>query len=447
MEKKQQKKPSGLSMGGVMPRNLKKLNPVSTVRIPQNGPPKQTQQKKPIPKPRPINKRKINPGSALEFIKSNILYAVVPVFILALYLFNINVLPPHMSSTDISADYQNLSDAGSFDFLPVKIILVIFAKLHLFSYLYVRLLSVALMLFALFCFYKLLAGWISRRVAVFSVLLFASSSWALSQTRQDNVTAMLFGVIPVILYLGNLALHSKSTALRILSSILLAQVIFVPGAVWFLLSALIIYALYEKDEVIAGKLILPFSVLMLTLAASLGIILRLSLDIPTQALKMLGLQVGSLPSVASVKNGLLELPGQLFYNGLNDSSSWLYGTPIIDWISAVLLIAGIIYLAKTRLFLTKKRFMFTFLVLCIVLIAVNGPVFISLLLPLAYMFVAFGITYLIDQWLIIFPNNPLPRMLGLGVVGLVVLMIIGYHAERYFIGWPKTDAYHQIFKV
>ncbi|HYF96918.1 MAG TPA: hypothetical protein VD947_02655, partial [Patescibacteria group bacterium] len=164
-----------------------------------------------------------------------------------------------------------------------------------------------------------------------------------------------------------------------------------------------------------------------------------------QALKIIGIESGILPSLTTLSNNTSELPGQLFYKGIDDGSIWLVGTPAIDWVTMIFLVAGFAYLIKTKIHPLRKKVLFTLFILSLILTLVNGVFYISLVLPIMYLIAVIGVTYMIDQWLVIFPNNPLARWLGISMVCIAVVMAVAYNIERYFIGWPKSEAYHQVF--
>lgn len=376
-------------------------------------------------------------------LKGKIFYLLIPAFITGLYIFDINNFPP-LSPGNAGESLETSSDIDSIAYLPVKVVLVVLHKLGIGNQYNMRYLSVLVMLFGIFCFYKFISSLVRKRMAVFATLLFSCSTWALLQARQDSITTMQLALIPAVLYLGGLIITSNSLVLRFISSVLLAEFIFVPGAIWFFLFIFVI-AIYLNEKVRFRSIILPFTVFVATLAAYAAILFHWSLTGYHQLIKLLGPELGSLPSISTIKANALDLPGQLFYSGLNDPS-WLSQTPIIDWVTLSFLIAGVIYLIKTKQRPIKKKIIVSFFVLALALIILNGIAYVSILLPIAYLVVGLGITYLADQWMIIFPNNPLARSLGLIMIGLVIFTVCFFHLERYFVGWPKTSEYHQIYK-
>lgn len=451
---KNQKKPTMLSMGGVLsPKSNRAVSTPSKISQNLSDIKRTVSEKTPLPlKPAntpqpgktPKKKRRLSLKKPFIAIKRNIFYIFTFVFIIGLYIFDINRFPPVVSGP--SNTYQMPSDIDSVAFLPVKVALISLHKLHLGGQLNARYISVAIMLLSLAFFYKFISNWLSRRMSVVAVLLFACSSWSLFQTRQDTVTTMMLALVPAILYAGGLAISTNSRILKILAGIILAQFVFVPGAVWFFILPAVLALIYQKETFSFRSLYLPLAAFLAMIAGYVALIIHWSLDSYPQLLRLVGMEVGDLPALSTIRVNATDLPSQLFLRGINDSSLWLKGTPIVDWVTIIFLLLGFIYSYKTKLYPIGKKVLWVFLILSLLLILVNGVTYVSVILPLLYILIALGITHLTDQWMVIFPNNPLARSFGLVVVGLVIIVVCAFHVERYFIGWPKTDEYHQIYK-
>lgn len=433
---KNQKKSISLSMGGVLPRKLKpEQASIATAK---------TKILK-IKKDQTDKKREKIKKPAFSWLKlrNNFVLIVLSLFIAGLYLFDINHFPPLQHPGNI---YHSGSDINSADYLPAKIILLALSKLHINFSVDLRVLSVVIMLFSVFCFYKLASTWISRRMSAISTLLFSSSTWVLTQTRTEGISVMMLALIPVLLYAGSLLVNSKSNFAKVFLVIILLQLIFIPGAIWFLILAGIICLFYFKNNLDLRSILAPLIAVLLIASVDAALVYHFSLVKLSELERLAGLNSTVVPSLHSMINNAANLPNQLFFSGINDSSLWLYPTPIIDWVSLVLMLAGLIYLVSSNLHPARKKIIFSFIVLSLVLIIINGSAFISILLPVLYLAIAAGITYLLQQWLVIFPNNPLARYLGFALVCCIALLICGFHIGRYFVGWPKTDAYHHVYR-
>ena len=67
-----------------------------------------------------------------------------------------------------------------------------------------------------------------------------------------------------------------------------------------------------------------------------------------------------------------------------------------------------------------------------------GAVDIAIFLPLLYIFIGGGLSFLLIQWLHVFPRNPIARMIGISMLSALVVLIAAYHLNRYFIAWPLS---------
>ncbi len=398
---------------------------------------------------RPLPKHKAGKFSIknlLVFIKDNVFYLIIPLTLLFSYLYKLKSLPPIGMEGSLSVSHNSLSSIDTIDFLPIKMLIVGFEKLGFSNPIDIRVLNVLLCLISILLFYKIISGWLGGRMGGVSVLLYGLSTWSIAQSRHDSEFIMLALFIPFLLFFGNMLISSGSTLLRLTSAVVLAQFIFVPGAVWFMLISLIVYFVSSGKQTRTREFLLPVLTMILVWLGYVALIFYLSLTSWSQVFRLLGVQVGELPSWSIIRTNMTELPSQLFISGVNDSSFWLFKTPIIDWVTLIFVVTGFIYMIKKTRTSLRVKYLFFILLLSISLVCLNGPFYISLILPAIYIIAAIGIDYLIRRWLNIFPNNPIARSIGIFLICTTVLLSCAYHMERYFIGWPKTNAYQELYK-
>ena len=79
-----------------------------------------------------------------------------------------------------------------------------------------------------------------------------------------------------------------------------------------------------------------------------------------------------------------------------------------------------------------------FLVLLLAISIEASPLGYAILIPFIYIFAATGVVTLLTQWYQIFPKNPVARAVGIVPMVLVLLVVMSYHLNRYFIAWPNT---------
>jgi uncharacterized protein YqhQ len=72
------------------------------------------------------------------------------------------------------------------------------------------------------------------------------------------------------------------------------------------------------------------------------------------------------------------------------------------------------------------------------LVALNGPVPLSILIPFAYILIAAGITFMLQQWFTVFPRNPVAKNIGVAIMTLAVVTTTFYHINHYYVAWPNA---------
>jgi hypothetical protein len=82
-----------------------------------------------------------------------------------------------------------------------------------------------------------------------------------------------------------------------------------------------------------------------------------------------------------------------------------------------------------------------------ILVALGGSVTIAALIPLMYLAIAAGTHYLLDQWLTIFPRNPVAKFVGVSLVSFVVAFSAFYHLRAYFVAWPQAPETRAVYVV
>ena len=139
------------------------------------------------------------------------------------------------------------------------------------------------------------------------------------------------------------------------------------------------------------------------------------------------------------------VPVHLFIRGPQYPELWLGKAPILDVFALVACILGI-YFYLTHWKASRSRYLAVLALFGFVLVGLGGPVGLSILVPLLYMAVATGLAYLLRDWLKTFPNNPLARSLGIGLVVFAVTLSCLYNYRAYFIAWPHTAVTKATFR-
>ncbi len=291
------------------------------------------------------------------------------------------------------------------------------------------------------CFF-ILREWYSLRVAILGTWLFMSSAWVLHIGRLATPEASFFLVLPLLwaaIWLYFTTLHK--TALIVLS-VLLGLCLYLPGMVWFFL----VLAIWQRKAIwrevkrvpiwyrIGASLVLVLILLPLLLA-----VIR-SADV---AIAALGLP-SHPPTIKQLGQNAWNLPVSLFWRGPADPVRWLRPVPVLDAFSGVMLLLGL-YSLRYHVTLIRTQVLLVVIGIASVLIVLGGPVTLSALVPILYLFIAAGIAFFLQQWFTVFPRNPLARGIATTFVSITVLLVSYYHINHYFIAWPQTPATRTAF--
>ncbi len=291
-------------------------------------------------------------------------------------------------------------------------------------------------------FYYVLSKWYTIRIALLGTLLLVTSSWYLHTTRlaANDVTFML---VILLLACGSWVHRSRINLLTIsVSALIVIGLLYIPGMVWFVLPLLI----WQKKRI--GRAIKSLAVwqLVVIIIVSTIILGPLVWALVTQSrlyLIWLGLPA-DWPTIKQIVINLAHIPDQLFWHGPTNPTKGLVGLALLDWFSIIMIIVGL-YAYRFKLHLDRTWFLIYIAITGTFLIAIGGPVKISLFLPFAYLLVASGIALMLQQWFTVFPRNPFARSLGAGLIILAVMGSSFYQLNQYFIAWPNTPDTRQSF--
>ena len=135
----------------------------------------------------------------------------------------------------------------------------------------------------------------------------------------------------------------------------------------------------------------------------------------------------------------VKIPVRVFYQGPNDPAFWLGRLPLLGIFASVVSAVGV-YAYWFKLRLDRTKALLYLLIFSAVLSSFSGQTSLSIILPLMYVLATGGITLLLQQWLTVFPRNPLARSIGRGLVTVAVLFAAFYQINQYFVAWPNSPS-------
>ena len=309
-----------------------------------------------------------------------------------------------------------------------------------------RLPSVLFGLLALVCLTYILRCWYGIRTAIFGAVLFGCSAWLLHVSRLATTDVMYLAVVPVLL-----ATHiywQRQQARRgaiLLVIVALGLCMYIPGAIWLMLGGLLLQPKRTLGALGEVRRWWQWALAGLLAAGLLAPLAWSFWRTPELIHTWLGLPQTFAPPLIILK----RLADSLIFplaRGPHDPVVWLDRLPIMSLFASVMVLAGaLFYLRHFRA--PRTRLLIGYFLIGAVLFALNGPVSISLVLPLFFILAAGGIGYLLHEWLRVFPRNPLARSIGFGLVGLVIALNCAYNLRAYFVAWPHNHATRTTFTI
>jgi hypothetical protein len=301
----------------------------------------------------------------------------------------------------------------------------------------VRLANTVFGVIAVVVFSRLLQLWYGGRTALLGSILFLTSAWVLHVSRFASNDVLYLVALPLMLYL-QVTLRQASNRLWFFAvPVIWGLSLYIPGLVWLVVvqiwllrSHLVqnwqrLNAWWQKLAlVLSGIIWLPL--LIVHLSRSLNNVLTW-LGLPTH-----------VPNAIEILKQFLGVPLHLFIHGPKSPDLWLGKSPILDVFSLICCVLGIYFYATHRK-ASRSRALFSLFIVSWILVAIGGPVPLSLGVPLLYLFAACGIGYLLHDWLKVFPRNPLARWLGVSLIVLAVSMSVVYNLRAYYIAWPHNS--------
>lgn len=294
------------------------------------------------------------------------------------------------------------------------------------------------------CFSYLIWLWHDAKTTIFAIILFAFSPWVLHVSRIASFDVMFLLVAPALL-LSHVLLHRYNSKpwVFIITLATWSLLLYIPGAIW-----LVIWNIYLQRSDIKSAWLSCAGLFrkLLALLASL-IWLPLVAEVAVGNIRILSYlgAPNKFGEPAEIAKHAAGVPYHLFAVGPEYPAIWLGHAPILNIFCLVMCALGIYYYVD-HWGASRSKLLISFLVISLLLVALNGPVAISLLVPLLYIFVAMGIAYILSLWLKTFPLNPLARSAGIGIVAFAVGLSAVYGLRSYFVAWPANQTTIHIFR-
>ena len=286
--------------------------------------------------------------------------------------------------------------------------------------------------------------WHGRRTAIFASVLFASSAWVLHVSRYASYDVVYLWAMTSLLLTHALLHHYKKQVLVWYLTLLLWGLLLpIPGMIWFLVPSLYLQRsrILDSWQTFGRWWQRCVAVIILLLWVPL---LGVDLSRSGQLRAWLGLP-SHLAGPAELLRQFVGVFVHLFIRGPQYPTLWLGRAPLLDAFTLAMCALGI-YFYGSRWRTGRSRLLERTFGIGVILVALQGPVSLSILVPVVYAAAAMGVAYLLHEWLQVFPLNPLARSLGIGLVALVVAASCTYNLRAYFIAWPHNPVTQATFR-
>ncbi len=401
-----------------------------------------------------IVENEIKKGPKAFFIDNQILLITLAIFAVAFFLrfFDLGLLPQGVSASEKETiiTIESLSkkdmwlDSGYHNAAYIYLG-YLWSKVFGLTVLSLRCLSALIGGLTVVLGYLFISKWFSKKVAIFTSLLFAVSSFHVAVSRlilpEIFLPFVLFALFLTLTY----AYREKNIWLFGLSGFL-TGVGFYCSPAFLLVPLIFIFAggyFFKKNR----KFILAYrQELLVAVLGFLAVIIPCAVSFylnPDAYFDFLKLE----PSLGSLVMNLSQIPSMLFLEGPRDPLYNLGTEPLLDPFIFVSSLGGLVFAA-----ISISRRKYFFLILWMVFLSLYAALKPELegvdllgLLPVIYIFSALIIGYLLEKWFETFPADRGARLLAVGLMSVFFALSMLYNLEKYFVAYRHSEQVQEEF--
>lgn len=275
----------------------------------------------------------------------------------------------------------------------------------------------------------------TKRVTALAITIFVTSSWFLQSARVITPVVMALYSTTALIFLSLWLPHAKHKKLAfVFATTVAASLVYTPGFLPLLILLLIIKPkrFLSILKTVPNWLIICSALLFVVMIGPLLYSLVFG-ALPVRT--YLGIPLVFEP-IEWLKR-LLIIPAYIFARGPLQPVFNVGRLPVLDIFTTILAVLGA-YSYYYQRKLSRTGLLVILAIFACLMIALNGPLWLPLLMPVVYILVAMGIAVLLQQWFTVFPRNPIARTIGIALLCLALATISVYHLTRYFITWPNN---------
>ncbi|MBI1857385.1 glycosyltransferase family 39 protein [Candidatus Saccharibacteria bacterium] len=367
-----------------------------------------------------------------------LIIGISTLFIVGLFWFKLGSLTigPHQSELSYAANNANLNLVANKPLnLPHAALTAVIQIFGSHSIFVLRSVSALFGLLAVWLFYLIIRSWHTTRIAFMATALFASSSWLLHAARLGTPDILYTALLSLVLF-GIWLKKGKWPSITLFGlAIIGTLLLYIPGLIWFVLPGLF----WQRKRIFTTLNQMPLWLSVLWTIAVLLLVVPLLRAVwlkPEILRPLLGLP-DHWPTIKQVFDNALAIPRQLLWRGPKDPAHWLGTIPLLDVFNITMFAVGL-YAYWFSVKLDRTRLLAAVSIIGFILVSIGGPVKLLILMPFIYIIGAAGLALLLQQWLTVFPRNPLAHTIGTGLIVITVALTSFYHISQYFIAWPNA---------
>ncbi len=391
----------------------------------------------------------------LKYLRTNktlVLFYVASIFLmLFIGFFRLSTLMPGLAKPEFETSKLLLGWHGILND-PLNLIInvirsVIFKTVNIKSAFDLRLPSVILGLSSMIGFYFLLKSYYGHKTAIIGSFLFDCSALLIHLTRfGSNMVEYLFSMVFILLINSFVAKRSLNPYLFSIFIFILLLISFNPGTIWLIILGFILIFRQYKAIFLKFRSILSFISLFLSIALPLSLLLWYSVKNPINIFGYLAIPIRSF-NINHFLSSIAITLRDIFIFNTAQPDLWLGHSPTLDALGLVSLVLGGYYLIK-HFKSSRVQYLASSLVLAILLIALNRNLMnIGLVLPILFIIITVGISYLLQSWYKVFPSNPIARFIGLSLIIVVIALSCLFNLRSYFVAWAYNPTSRAAFQI
>jgi len=381
---------------------------------------------------------------SINILRENLLntFLVVSLVVITLILliYKLGSIVPAYGPTEFKTATSILGFSGFFNhifYLPIEIIRsFLFGIFPSHGYTLTRLPNVVFGIASISIFSYLIYVWHGRRTATLATILFITSAWTLHVSRLASYDVLYtFAALSMVLINVLMKKYKTSPKIFIFCGFLSGLLATIPGIIWLLMISF--FLLKDEISIAWQHLLKKWHKIIFTVFVTYWIpLVTFSIVEYGGLLKFLGAPNHFLGVWQTIKH-FIAVPVHLFIRGPQYPELWLGRAPVFD-VFVLLCIAIGLYFYISHKEAARSQMLLVLLLCSMFLVGLGGVVSLSAPIAILYLISATGITFLLKEWLSMFPINPIARILGIGLVTVAVLISAVYGIRSYFIAWPHN---------